>query len=220
MKNKSIKSFDFKGGFSFIEMLVVVIIMGVLLAVIVPVYMTIVPRGELKADSKAIMTLMLKARMSASSYQRPVRVLLDCTQQTREFGGGKNPCRLDAQIAIYTASGAIKGWRQLPATDVELHKGTDLTYLSNVTKKKPQYEFYKSFFKGFYALDGSGPRTYGVHNEDGFNSDSFVVVFTPGGEAVTYCPMDIKFANNSLGEKSTWRLSIVNSTGHARLKEM
>ncbi|MDR2443784.1 MAG: prepilin-type N-terminal cleavage/methylation domain-containing protein, partial [Deltaproteobacteria bacterium] len=67
------------GGFSVVEMLVVIIIMGILIVIAVPTYMSIVPSRELKADARAVMNAFQKARMSASIFQRPIRVLLDCT---------------------------------------------------------------------------------------------------------------------------------------------
>jgi prepilin-type N-terminal cleavage/methylation domain-containing protein len=213
---------SFKAGFTIIEILVVIIIIGVLMAIAVPTYLSIVPRGELRTDARSVMNLMQRARMSASNFQRPIRVLIDCTNATRgtSFGSYDKPCRIAAQVAVFNSAGAIKSWSPLTISDAELHKSTNITYLSNVSKKKPQFDHYKSLFGDFYTVDGSGPRTYGVYSEDGFNSDSIVVVFTPGGEAVSYCPVDLKFTNKHLTDSSAWKLSVVNSTGHVRLTSL
>jgi hypothetical protein len=108
----------------------------------------------------------------------------------------------------------------MQSTYVELHGATNITYLdpANVSKTKSNFSQYKSMFGGFKALDGSGPRTYGVYGRDGFNNDSFVIIFTPGGEAVTNTAVDMRFSNSVLAEKSNWRLTVINSTGHIRLR--
>ncbi|MDR1656851.1 MAG: hypothetical protein LBT47_04740 [Deltaproteobacteria bacterium] len=207
--------------FSIIEMVIVIMIMGILIAIAVPTYLSIVPRGEIKNDARLVMNVLQRARMSASNYQRPIRVLVDCTALTRTkiSGSGSNPCRLEAQVAIFDAAGVIKNWKKLSVTDVELHPATNITYLipANVSRTRSNFEQFKSMFNNFKTVTNVGPRTYGVYGADDFNNDSFVVVFTSGGEAITNSTIDMRFANSLLGDKSNWRLSIINSTGHIRL---
>lgn len=206
------------GGFSLVELVVTILIMAVLIAIAVPTYMSVVPKAEVKDDARVVMFLLQRARMAASNYQRPVRVLLDCTPATR---AGRKPCRLEAQVPLFDSAGVIKLWRRLEVSDAELHANTLPTYRvpGDVARTKTNFVHYQNLFDGFLAADGTGPpRTYGVSGKHDFAADSFVVVFTPGGEAVTNCPMDIRFANTLLGDDNNWRLTVVNSTGHIRLK--
>jgi prepilin-type N-terminal cleavage/methylation domain-containing protein len=206
-------------GFSLVEMIVVVIIISVLIAIAVPTYLSVVPRREISADANVVMHLLQRARMAASNYQRPVRVLIDCTAATRQ-AGDKLPCRLEAQISLFDENGAVKQWRKLSVSDTQLHKATMITYLrpERIALTKPNFANYQGFFNGFKMADGTGSRTYGVNGLDGFAADSFVVLFTPSGEAVTSCPMEMRFANKLLGEKTNFRLTVVNSTGYVRVQ--
>jgi prepilin-type N-terminal cleavage/methylation domain-containing protein len=207
------------GGFSIVELVVTILIMAILIAIAVPTYMSVVPRAEVKDDARVYMFLLQRARMAASNYQRPVRVLLDCTPAT--LGGGRRPCRLEAQVPLFDSAGVIKSWRRLDLSDAELHPATQVSYRNpaDASRTKTNFVHYQNLFEGFLAADGSGgPRSYGVYGKDAFASDSFVVVFTPGGEAVTNCPIDLRFANTLLGDRHNWRLTVVNSTGHIRLK--
>jgi prepilin-type N-terminal cleavage/methylation domain-containing protein len=206
-----------RAGFSLIEMIVVVAIMAVLIAIAVPTYLSVVPRGEIKSDANTVMFLLQRARIAASNYQRPIRVLIDCTAATR---AGDKPCRLEAQAALFDGTGLIKGWGTMSVSDTELHPATVITYLrpDRVSRTRPNFASYQGLFEGFKNASGEGSRTYGVFGKDGFAADSFVVLFTPGGEAVTNCPMEIRFANRLLGERSNYRINVVNSTGHIRVQ--
>ena len=206
-------------GFSLVEMIVVIVIVAILISIIVPTYMSVVPRGEIKSDANTVMALLQRARSAASNYQRPIRVLIDCTPATRATS--KDPCRLEAQVSIFDENGVIKDWKRLPVSDTKIHPATIVTYLrpERVNRTRPNFVYYQALFNGFKNADGSGAsRTYGVFGKDAFNSDSFVVLFTPSGEAVTNCPMEIRFANKLLGESNNYRLMVVNSTGHVRVQ--
>jgi prepilin-type N-terminal cleavage/methylation domain-containing protein len=200
-------------GFTTIELIIVMAIMGILVSIAVPTYINLVPRSEIKADAQAVKQLLQKARLNASSYQRPVRVLLDCTAPSKEKLDGA--CRLEAQIPVYNSSGAIKNWNLLPGGRVFMHKGTTVTYESNYNLVKPRYNDFTSFFNTFQLISGGvANQTYGVATPN-----SFVVAYLPNGEAVTYCPVIMRFANSHSGAKYNWLLTIVNSTGHIRLVE-
>jgi Tfp pilus assembly protein FimT len=202
-----------------IEMIVVLVIIGILVAIAVPTYLSVVPRGEIRSDANTVMFLLQRARMAASNYQRPVRVLIDCTPATRT--APDVPCRVESQVAVFNAAGVIKEWRRLRVSDTDIHPTTIFTYLKpeDVARTKANFGMYQGLFGGFLQADGAGPsRTYGVYGKDGFNADSFVVVFTPAGEAVTNCPMEIRLAHRSLGERNNYRVSVVNSTGHIRAR--
>jgi hypothetical protein len=188
------------------------------MAIAIPTYISLVPRNEVKSDAQAVKSLFQKARLYASAIQRPVRVLVDCTPDTRQ--AASLPCRLEAQVPLFNNNGTIKQWNLLPGGRVFIHKGTDITYESSSYLKKARFDSYASLFNNFYPLSGGGSaRTYGVFGKDAFNDDSFVVIFTPSGEAVTYCPLIMRFANKNTNSKYNWLLTLVNSTGHIRLVE-
>ncbi|MDR2387748.1 MAG: prepilin-type N-terminal cleavage/methylation domain-containing protein [Deltaproteobacteria bacterium] len=208
---------NLKPGFSLLELLVIVVILGIIVLIAVPSYKNFVPQSEVRADANAVRQLFQKARLSASAIQRPVRVLLDCTEET--IKSGANPCRLEAQVPIFNSNGTIKSWNKLPGAQVNLHKGTEITYESQSNLKKARFDSYALLFNNFLPKSGGLPRTYGVYGKDGFNNDSFSVVFTPSGEAVTYCPLIMRFAHKSAGPKFNMLLTLVNSTGHVRLIE-
>ncbi|MDR1111541.1 MAG: hypothetical protein LBP92_12845 [Deltaproteobacteria bacterium] len=207
----------FWAGFSTIELIVVLGIIGVLMAIALPTYMNIVPRRELRTDAQAVKQILQKARMSASMYQRPIRVLIDCTDDTRH--GFDRPCRLEAQVPAFNANGSIKNWSQLSGSSVELHKNTVIAYESSSSLKKARFDNYSGLFEGFFSASGTGPRSYGVGNKDGFAEDSFVIVFTPGGEGISYCPISMRLTNRLLSpdDDNAWILNLINSTGHVRL---
>jgi prepilin-type N-terminal cleavage/methylation domain-containing protein len=206
-------------GFSFVEMIVVVAILGVLLGIAIPTYVTLVPSADLKADGRKIMFAMQRARQVASNYNRPTRVLLDCTAETLKHEGRKNPCRLGVELAVYDDAGVVRRWVDIPNGKVELNSATVATYKSLYTAKREQYDYYKSFFHGFYSVSGSGPRTYGVCEEDGFAGDSVVVVYVPSGEAVTYSKVSIHLTSDRKPSLPGWHLEVINSTGNVRLQE-
>ncbi|MDR2421837.1 MAG: prepilin-type N-terminal cleavage/methylation domain-containing protein [Deltaproteobacteria bacterium] len=206
-------------GFSFVEMIVVVAILGVLLGIAIPTYITLVPNVDLKADGRKIMFALQRARQVASNYNRPTRVLLDCTAETLNYGGKKNPCRLDVELAVYDDSGVVRRWLEIPNGKIELNSSTVPTYKSVYTSKREQFDHYKSFFNGFYSMNGSGPRTYGVYNEDGFAGDSVVVVYVPSGEAITYSKISLHLASDRKQSLPGWTLDVINSTGNVRLKD-
>jgi prepilin-type N-terminal cleavage/methylation domain-containing protein len=207
----------FWSGFSTIELIVVLAIIGMLMAIALPTYMNIVPRRELKADAQAIKQVLQKARMSASMYQRPIRVLVDCTDDTLQ--GASRPCRLEAQVPAFNANGSIKSWTQLSGSRVELHKNTAVAYESSSALKRARFDNYSGLFEGFYSVSGNGPRSYGVASKDGFAEDSFVIVFTPSGEGISYCPITMRITSRALEQvnANAWLLSLINSTGHVRL---
>jgi prepilin-type N-terminal cleavage/methylation domain-containing protein len=206
-----------EAGFSTVELIVVIAIIGILMAIALPTYISLVPRGETKSDAQSTKQLFQKARLYASAIQRPVRVLLDCTEPTRQAGA--RPCRLEAQVPTFNANGTIKSWNLLPGGRVYLHKGTEITYESQSNVKKARFDPYAPLFENFFPMAGGTARSYGVYGKDGFNDDSFVVVFTPSGEAISYCPLIVRFKHKSTGPKYNWLLTLVNSTGHIRLVE-
>ncbi|MDR0548771.1 MAG: prepilin-type N-terminal cleavage/methylation domain-containing protein [Deltaproteobacteria bacterium] len=206
-------------GFSLVEIIVVIAIMGILLGVAIPTYLTLVPGVDLRADGQKLAFALQRARQVASTYNRPTRVLLDCTPGTLNFDGNKNPCRLAVQLAVYDELGVVRRWVMVQAGKMDLSPHTVVTYKNAYTTKREQFDYYQSFFNGFYDLNGAGPRTYGVAEKDGFNGDSVVVVYIPSGEAITYSKIALSLKSDRKASLPGLTLEVINSTGYARVKE-
>jgi prepilin-type N-terminal cleavage/methylation domain-containing protein len=208
-----------RSGFSLIEMIVVCIIIGLLLSIAVPTYLTIMPTTELKGDAKKITFALQRARQVSSSFNRPARVLLDCTTETLTFEGKTNPCRLDVQLSVYDSTGLVRRWVPVQAGKMDLSANFRFTFKNDAMIKRGQFDSYRGFFGGFESVAGVGPRTYGVGDRDGYASDSMVVVYIPSGEAITYNNVDLRLFTKRKETIPGWKLDIINSTGYVRLKE-
>jgi prepilin-type N-terminal cleavage/methylation domain-containing protein len=206
-------------GFSLIEMIVVIAVMATLLSIAIPTYLTVLPTTELKADGRKIMFAMQRARQVASSLNRPTRVLIDCTPETLTFEGKKNPCRLAVEIAAYDDKGKTTTWVAIQAGKMDLSPSTVITYRGPYNPPRDHFTFYQNFFNKFYSINGLGPRTYGVANKDSFAGDSAVVVYTPSGEAITYCKLQLLLKSSRKESIPGWELDVINSTGNVRLRE-
>ncbi|MDR1296132.1 MAG: prepilin-type N-terminal cleavage/methylation domain-containing protein [Deltaproteobacteria bacterium] len=204
-------------GFTAVELIVVVSIIGVLLLIALPTYMSIVPRGELRADAEAFRDVMKMGRSSAANYQRPVRILIDCRETITDAIGS---CRIVAQVAVYNAAGLVKGWARLGNSDVRLHKSTRFNYKGSLPLPgKANYARYASLFRGYYydRLDANEKLGYDPVVPGSFAWDNVVVVFTPGGEAISACDVRLQIKNRHLGDSDVWLLTLYNPTGHVSL---
>jgi hypothetical protein len=150
-------------------------------------------------------------------------VLVDCTDGTRG-ADHSSPCRLLTQVAVFNIRGEIKFWSALPNSVVALHKATDVSYVgATPLPKRLRFDTYESLFECFDYSDTtsnarcSNNKFFGVLGKSGFNWDSVVVVFSSGGEAISYCDIDLKLSNRLLGDSDAWRIRLYNNTGHARL---
>jgi prepilin-type N-terminal cleavage/methylation domain-containing protein len=208
-----------KTGFSLIEMIIVIAILGVLMAIAIPTYLSVLPGVELKSDARTIMFALQRARQAASSYNRPTRFLLDCSPATINPGGHRRPCRIAVEMAVYDDTGAIRQWAAIQSGKMELSPFTRFQYVSNFTIKRDQYDSYQNFFKNFQNLLGGDPRTYGVFDKDDFNGDSVVVVYIPNGEAVTYCKVKLNLVTDRKPTLAPWSVDVINSTGYVRLHQ-
>lgn len=65
-------------GFTLVEMLVVIVIMGILVMMTVPSLQLLAPRYMLGSTAKSLDSLMQKARLTAHNTQKPIRMVVDC----------------------------------------------------------------------------------------------------------------------------------------------
>src|SRR5262245_62430439 len=75
-----------EGGFTLLELLVVLAILGLTVALAVPVFNRVMPGLELKAAARTVAAAMREARGIAVSSNREVAVTIDVSSHTLEIG--------------------------------------------------------------------------------------------------------------------------------------
>lgn len=65
-------------GFTLVEMLIVIVVMGILLMMTVPSLQMLAPRYMLNSTAKSLDSLIQKARLTAHNTQKPIRMVVDC----------------------------------------------------------------------------------------------------------------------------------------------
>ena len=93
-------------GFTLVELMAVIIIFGALAMVAVPEMMNSVRAQRTRGEVMNAATLMRQARLKASTSQKPVRVVLDCSGQD---------CQMRSQLAQYD-QGEVIGWEDVAGT--------------------------------------------------------------------------------------------------------
>jgi Tfp pilus assembly protein FimT len=200
-------------------MIVVIIIIGILAGIAVPAYLQVLPGQELKGDVRKLSFALQRARQAASAYNRPARVLVDCTAATINFAGRVNPCRLAVELSVYDTAGLVRRWVPVQAGKLDLSAQFRFAYTTDAAVPRGQFNSYRGFFNNFTGSDGTGHRTYGVSGKDGFNNDSLVVVYVPSGEAVTFSKVSLRLFTARKPDMPGWTMDIVNSTGYVRLRD-
>src|SRR5689334_10103049 len=83
------------GGFTLLELLVVLAILGLTVALAVPVFHRVMPGLELKATARSVAAALREARGLAVSSNREVAVTIDVNSHTMGLAGGGQPEQLD-----------------------------------------------------------------------------------------------------------------------------
>jgi prepilin-type N-terminal cleavage/methylation domain-containing protein len=102
------KAFHARKGFTLLELITVMAIIGILAMVVYPTLSHVLPNQRLSSEAKRIESFMQKARVKASNLQKPVRVVINCTGQN-PLVNPKKPCWIESQIAVYSGS-SVDSW--------------------------------------------------------------------------------------------------------------
>lgn len=105
-------------GFTLVEMLVVIVVMGILLMMAVPTLQMLAPRYMLGSTAKSLDSLMQKARLTAHNTQKPIRMVVDC--RTAKQPNKQTSCTMLLYSANFDDTGKLNltvppgPWTELP----------------------------------------------------------------------------------------------------------
>jgi prepilin-type N-terminal cleavage/methylation domain-containing protein len=108
------EALGFKGGFSLIELIVVVAIIAIFASLSLPAISRYVPDQRVKHEAENARAFFHKARELAANGQKPVRVSVNC-RRLKVDG-----CYLTLQRALFTGA-AVSDWTQSNVKSVNLH---------------------------------------------------------------------------------------------------
>jgi prepilin-type N-terminal cleavage/methylation domain-containing protein len=107
-----------KTGFSLIELLVVIGILGLIAAMGVPSLRTHVPATRLNSEARHLATFLRQARLKAANTQKPIRVSINCMDH---FTIADSPACIALMETAIFADGIMTGWSILREGRLILH---------------------------------------------------------------------------------------------------
>jgi prepilin-type N-terminal cleavage/methylation domain-containing protein len=145
-------------GFSFIEMLTVMIVIGILAAVAYPAVSRLYSGQQLSRDSHGLDELLQKARLRAAITQRPIRVVLDCS---------KDRCWAELQAPVYDKSNVVS-WDKTKDARKYLSERTAVTNVQDFsdhdgTKEAPKGVRYAIFLPDSRVFSDPKPFDILIH---------------------------------------------------------
>lgn len=105
-------------GFTLVEMLIVIAVMGFLLMMAVPSLTMLAPRYMLGSTAKSLDSLMQKARLTAHNSQKPIRMVVDCRDSRQP--DGQTRCTMLLYSANFDNTGQLNlvvppgPWSEIP----------------------------------------------------------------------------------------------------------
>ncbi|MDR1546458.1 MAG: prepilin-type N-terminal cleavage/methylation domain-containing protein [Deltaproteobacteria bacterium] len=94
---------NFRPGFTMLELLLVIAVIGLLAALSYPALKRLLPDQQVRSELRRLESLMQKARQKASNIQKPVRVVVNCARAQAKT------CVADLQTAVRRGS-EVSGW--------------------------------------------------------------------------------------------------------------
>lgn len=93
------------GGFTLMEVLVVVAFIAILLMMAVPALTSLTPPYMVRSSANSLATMMQKARLMANNTQKPIRVAVDCRSASQR--NDSTSCLLTMSSANFTTAGEL-----------------------------------------------------------------------------------------------------------------
>ncbi len=178
-------------GFTFMEVMVVVAVIGILAMMAVPAIMSLAPYQRARGEAQHAAVIMQQARLKAANTQKPMRVVVNCAKHVATG----EPCVLLLQSAIYDL-GQVSGWTDIAGTRHEVHPKVDVLPIED-------------------------PGAPGAHDGDAKLADVYWTIFMPSSRVFSDPrPSNLFFGATEFKTNTPWRgwiLSVNSASGRTTL---
>jgi prepilin-type N-terminal cleavage/methylation domain-containing protein len=188
-----------KAGFSLMELVVVIAIMGILIGLAVPSLMQQVPRSRLNTESQRMGTFLRQARLKAANTQKPIRVAINCIGHFAT-PDDNIPCSAKMETAIYS-DGVMDSWGPVRDGLIELNAKINIQAR---TVRDP------------------GTGNWSPTPGSSLNNNLIWVVFLPSGQVLSSFgpPINISLWYETIAEESaSWEVNLNTASGRISITE-